>query len=394
MKKLLTVLRPAFGALITFGLLYLIAEWIFTALYAAKDYSGTPIFLPALLALLLLLPFLYSTSRLLILLSRDMRWGEETTIREKLRVWFHLPQAWVIIGIFLILPYSFSAIPSLFPTMAEAGKVYLFSRLLCPLFFLAHILGLITGFTYRKKYPYKKQDDRRSPEIAFVVHTSKYALIYALGGIFCGFLYGAATSLPALAYVILVALLSSPAVVIIVLLFFGLRALNAMRKRRKFLKDFEKICEERHLRMPRIEAPYRSLFRMRDGADFVLLLNGKKYTCKLLSTMRPYMLHRISPDGTVARVHRIFLRFHAATRYGFNGHTTYREGVELGETRSSFAFEGEGTKIVIYNPCPKVAQGVSQTGLFNLDNGLFVGKYKFYTGTGFCNALSRDCLDR
>ena len=392
MLRFITFLRAIVGAFLVWAALMITSAAIFHFTFIAKEATGQPAFFPALLSLVFLLPLVYSSARLSVLYFAPSHGEEKKTKQEQLALWLKSPRTLAVFALFAVLPYPFAAFSAFFPE-ATSGTVYLLGRLLLPFFFIACVLGLRSGIVYRIQHPSKNKEERRNPTLYFPLHVAKYAFFYALGGIVSGFLYGAVSSLPNLVIAIIFSTLG--AVIIGFFLFlWGIRIFIAVRKRKYFFKEFSEVCAKKHLRMPRMEAPYRSLFRMRSGADFVLVVDGKKYTCKMLSTLRPYMLHRIYADGTCAKVHRIFLRFFGNARNMPTAYAAHREGIDLWETRSSFAFKGEGTKVIIFNPCPKIAEGVGETGGYLLDSGLFVGEYKFYTATGFCNALSRDCLDK
>lgn len=392
MLRFLAFFRAIVGAFLIWAALIISSAAIFHFTYIAKEATGQPAFFPVFLSLAFLLPLIYSAARLCVLYFSSVRSEGEKSKNAQLALWLKSPLSLTVFALFVVLPLPFASLSAAF-SETPSGMVYLFSRALLPFFFLACVLGLRAGITYRLKHPSKNKEERRNPNLYFPLHVAKYAFFYTLGGIVAGFLYGAVASLPNLVIAIIFSTLGAVIIAFFIGL-WGIRIIIAVRKRKRFFKEFSEVCARKHLRVPRMEAPYRSLFHTKTGADFVLVVDGKKYTCKMLSTLRPYMLHRLYADGTCAKVHRIFLRFFGNARNMPTAYAAHREGIELWETRTTFAFEGDGTKIIIFNPCPKIAEGVGETGGYLLDSGLFVGEYKFYTATGFCNALSRDCLDK
>ena len=148
--------------------------------------------------------------------------------------------------------------------------------------------------------------------------------------------------------------------------------------------------------MPSIDAPIRSLFQRKErGCVFYLRENGRKYACRLISTLKPVSVYRFYPNGEVGRVHVTYMRF-TMRGHTFGGGVLYRQRAELYETKYQMGFEADEDtrKIFIFNPTAKTVEGQYGTELVSLDNGMKIGEYTFYTATGFTNAIKRDCLHR
>ena len=166
-------------------------------------------------------------------------------------------------------------------------------------------------------------------------------------------------------------------IVILVVGFFGGRWLRAFLARRKFVKRLSALTRRDPVK---IAHPYRSVLSVKEGvSDFSVESKGKLYTCKLISTHNPFAPLYVGSDGLYRIVHQIRLR-----------------GVEFfrWEKEGSFAFSGEGQKVLIINPVPRKVFGSHLDKTWPLDNGDRVGEYRVYTATAFLNALERECLDR
>ncbi len=166
-------------------------------------------------------------------------------------------------------------------------------------------------------------------------------------------------------------------IVILVVGFFGQRWLRAFLARRKFVRRLEKMSRREPVK---VTHPYRSVVMLKEGlSDFTVESKGKKYTCKLISTHNPLAPLYVGSDGIYRIVHRIRLR-----------------GVEFfrWEKEGSFAFPGEGQKVLIINPVPRRVFGAHLDKTWPLDNGDRVGEYRVFTASAFLNALERECLDR
>ena len=65
-------------------------------------------------------------------------------------------------------------------------------------------------------------------------------------------------------------------------------------------------------------------------------------------------------------------------------------------TRTQFGFESENRKILIAVPMPKTffVAAENDSKPKPADVGEIIGEYQIYNGTGFINALDRDCIGK
>ena len=385
MKKALSCLRTAYRFCIV---------WLCTYFVAVLVYRHTPLIpgssrlLLAFLSLFMASLTVYSLTRLLVLFDRSIKHTEIKTKKERLSFFLFRPKACLALILFAVLPFPTYAFAEIFGTHGLFLD-YLISRSIMPILFLAYLFGGITGLSYCRLNRMKK---RRTSDFFFILHAIKYLPIYVFCGMMLYVLIPSLLSIPGI-----VKLLLSLPIVLAVLLFYlvlwTVRTIRAVLTRRKFLRLLAQTCKEHGIEMPVIRHPYRSLFRKKASPVFHIVLNGNTYACKLIGTMRPYTLYRFYAEGMGARVKLLTLRFFIPFR---TSAALYRSQTELWETRFDFAFDAEENeqKVLIFNPCAKIVQGDELGKRYPLDNGLSVGKYRFYTATGFCNALSRDCLGR
>jgi hypothetical protein len=59
----------------------------------------------------------------------------------------------------------------------------------------------------------------------------------------------------------------------------------------------------------------------------------------------------------------------------------------------NFGYKSENDKIIIVIPVPKFMQMNKSGKIFDIDNGEVIGEYRMFAGTGFINALDRECVD-
>ena len=187
------------------------------------------------------------------------------------------------------------------------------------------------------------------------------------------------------------------AAVCLLLISLVFRYARAIRIRRKFLKRLKKLCREENITISEIKRPYRSLFTQKRGDfQFTVEMHGKTYACKMLGAMSKNM-PMIFCDKETGYV-----------KYGYQ----FR-GKETVFWRSWFTHGFEATvadqKILIVLPAPRQMFAVHMHTLFATDNVTFISEGKgqrpldnasvlydmtVFSGSGFLNALKRDCLDK
>ncbi len=172
---------------------------------------------------------------------------------------------------------------------------------------------------------------------------------------------------------------------------------RAWRIRRKFLKRLKKLCRAENITISEIRRPYRSLFtQKRSDFQFTVEMHGKIYACKLIGAMAKNM-----PMIFCDRETGYF-------KYGYR----FR-GKDIVFRREWFTHSFEAPKsdkkIIIVNPVPRQMRAVQMHTLFATDNVTFISEGKgerpldnasvlygatVFSGSGFINALKRDCLDK
>ena len=172
---------------------------------------------------------------------------------------------------------------------------------------------------------------------------------------------------------------------------------RALRIRRKFLKRLKKVCREENITISEISRPYCSLFtQKRADFQFTVEMRGKVYACKMIGAMAKNM-----PMLFCDREEGYF-------KYGYQ----FR-GKDIVFWREWFThgFEAPNAdkKIIIVLPAPRQMQAVHMHTLFATDNVTFISEGRgvrtldnasilydatVFSGSGFINALMRDCLDK
>lgn len=388
MKKPLTYLRSVALFATVWGALLLCNFLCFSL--AAQGYNLPPIF-SACVALVLSLLLAYSLSRLLVLFTpREQLYEGRKTKGERLRFLWARPILRAALLLFLLLPLPYPAFAPLFGAYSPLLR-YLISRVYLLPLFVAFLLGALTGLSYREQNP---KERKNTAFLLFLLHTLKYILIYSVGALFLLLLSATLISLPTLVAVVIVSRFGA-AILAVFIAIWMFRILRAIRKRQKFLKELAAACASRRISMPKIKDPIRSLFK-RGGSDvFYITVRGKKYACKMVSSLKRGSIFRFYPDGKMAKVHVMILSILTRGRFGAGSGGLHRERTELWEKQYDVSFEAEGAvKVLIFNPCSKIVELKHGDDSVPLDNGMTVGEYKFFTASGFTGAVARDCLDR
>ena len=160
---------------------------------------------------------------------------------------------------------------------------------------------------------------------------------------------------------------------------FFYRHISALSKRRKFIKNLIRVCDEYHCSLSPIRRPYASLFKLKSGYDFDFERDGVIYACKLL-----YSKNKLRPmtffDGGKGAHEKII---------------TVKK-TELFRIRSWFdySFDSDGKKLLIINPIPKKLMISDHGKVALIDNGDSIDGYKIYSASALVNAIDRNTLER
>lgn len=170
--------------------------------------------------------------------------------------------------------------------------------------------------------------------------------------------------------------------------FLAVKLIRAVHIRRKFYRNLARVCRETGAETTGFYRPYRSLLALGEQHTFILWHKGRRYDCQMLACLGRNNPLYIAETGDMEVRHIIGLPRTAV-------HMVTRDRPVLFEytTRQHFAFEGEGgKKILILSPVAGEFY-VGNTAKHTLaDVGERIGEYTIYNGSGFLNAIERDCL--
>ncbi len=307
---------------------------------------------------------------------REEYWKKSpSSLKENLHFLLTQKFFWIRVAIFLGI-YCFLPLEWTFKSYADlVGDNLTVARLiLCTVVAAVAVLAHLSAYRYwffvRDREKYNKKFQKAGGEAVPLIYTVG-AVIVAVAVpniiVFAKLLYDALSF--GIVFIVAVLLLLPPACL----------AFRAWRKRKSFIKRLKKLCLSAGIAFPKIQRPYRSLFRMREGEDFRISCGKKEYSCKFVSGLRrsvPIVIYR---HGDIAFLHRIRLRGATLAEW---------------EVRHSCAYETECQKILIVNPTPKKLYTLQEPKLVEIDNGFTVGEFKIFTASGFLRALDMDVLHR
>ena len=269
---------------------------------------------------------------------------------------------------------------------------FLYIILILPIFLLIELFMRVRTRHFWRTLTYEDAKDKHMDTVALIFLSVLIIFGYSL----IAKIYIAMITL-ALAFL----LKMSPWVILIVAAIFFLWLTfvyaRAIRIRRKFLKRLKKVCREENITISEINRPYRSLFtQKRSDFQFTVELSGKVYACKMIGAMAKNtpMLFCDQEAG--------YFKY----GYQFRGRDIvfWREWFTHG-----FEAPNADKKIVIVLPAPRQMQAVQMHTLFATDNVTFISEGRgvrtldnasilydatVFSGSGFINAIKRDCLDK
>ena len=166
---------------------------------------------------------------------------------------------------------------------------------------------------------------------------------------------------------------------VLLLLYIADTYLRAFRIRRAFIADLCRIATRKGYTLSKLSHPYLSLFAEQSCANFTVFANGKTYSVKLLCGLRHKNPIYLLPNGEGVTVHRF--RLPRAVDDFFQFHTCF-----------SYAFDGDGKKILVVLPTPNKIFAVTPSSRRLLAIGDTVEGYTVMTGSSFLGALEYDRL--
>ena len=165
----------------------------------------------------------------------------------------------------------------------------------------------------------------------------------------------------------------------VILAFWLVFWLRAIRIRHLFFKNLRRLCRDYGFRITHVHRAYRSLLFHHAGPNLRIYANDKAYDVKLFSTLRRHWELFFDEHGTVRCTHA--LRFRRVEFLRFT-------------TEQDFSFESDAVKICLVVPVPKTIYAGNDKWHRPIDTGMAVGGYRIFSSTGLLNALARDCVER
>jgi len=314
--------------------------------------------------------------------------AENQNLFTALKIAFTTPYLWIVSCVTALEFFIFEI--SSFAIVFNNGSTHLLSRLkiagICiPVFVL---LGIIASLTASKDWKKDGESNKKYTSAAYYEQAAIAVVAYIMGGTvlvyispyfmgITGILKGLGEAITVNGIITVVCIVG--ALVILPPLF---RAVRGISKRKAFIKQLINACSRRGYELSEIKVPFKSLFQPYTGESFTVKTDKKTYSCKLLCCLKkriPLVLHE---DGKGEHIHVISIGKKGARLEIFRYVKTF-----------NFGYESEHDKVLIVVPVSKFMQTNRAGKIFDVDNGEEIGKYKMFAGTGFINALERECID-
>ena len=385
-----------------YAIVFSCSYWLLQYSYARSDYGlETPILYVTHIGLCLLVYHSYFHAIILTDRAARTRYFEaENTAKNKVGYILTSIEFWIhFVGTLI----QFATFPKLFAVTAWSDLLSVppFLAYLLTFASSAVVLFLTWMMTIRQWHALEAQEKaqfkRKNMTLMLIVRATLLAPMYMFVAPLVPTLLVAAISLVRIVvtfwWLILIVVL------VLAVLCIAVPYLRALLIRRKFLQNLRKVAERRGYKISEIAHPYASLFTDHDGSSFTIAANGKRYACKLLSCLNYGNAMYLGENGQGANVTHINYKFVVPLTQPF-AHLLYRGGTwaqapdDLMRFQTSFTygFEGEGKKVLIVCPTPYKIFAGTVGNTRQLDVGDKVYEYTLMTGTGFLNALERDCI--
>lgn len=252
-----------------------------------------------------------------------------------------------------------------------------FGLVLVILVFLAHVITVRKWLKNYKGVLDDLKNDCGIISLRTFGNLIKITLIYSLGvGIFIMFWPAVSPVITVIGENGFIKLIVS--ILLLILAVFSIFVLRSFLKRRTFLKNLKKYCEENSLRLSEIVNPYKSIIFNQEGFNFTVKKNGVNYDCKIISNFFPFSTMILSYKG-IGLKHVLFRFF----------------SIQFFELQKDFefSFKSDNRKILLVIPkSKKIFVSISDSKLNEGDVGERLGEYTVHSETSFLNALDRDCV--
>lgn len=244
-----------------------------------------------------------------------------------------------------------------------------------PIAFIIALISNIINPALARLIWLKDKEDKASTrffEIKLVSH-----MIFSTAALFLFFFF-AASLIPAVATIVMIfrmltylTFLPVGFVVIIYLL--------AIKKMHTFLKEMKRFCIKNNIEYTPPHSPYLSIFKNRPDNVFEININGKEYSCSLLSFANIYYPVVFRSDGF----------FYRNTKNNIKNNAKPTIALEW-----RYTHETDKPQIVILTSAPLMIMVQLGNKLKFFDTGDMCGKTKIFTMQGFIGAVERNTLDR
>lgn len=302
-----------------------------------------------------------------------------------------------VIASFFVFVLFFFLFPNAFVIKALYGWLEIKIEYVYAISFVGFLITFIITWLsavgiWRKTEEKLRKEKREAKEISKLVKGCVSAfLVYPIMAYFLPALFPTLETLPSVVFVILTALF--PIALVLFIVFTSFDYIRAFFIRFRFLRKLKKSARKNGYTLSKIKRPYMSLLADSDGENFSVTAHGKTYLCKLLCGIHygNHMHFAEEGNGVIVKSLRLRVFFHGRSGLGRIG---WHNGDELArvETHFSYAFDGEGKKVLIICPTPHsiYATGHGQKKLLDVNDKVY--GYTVMTGTGFVNALERDAV--
>ena len=263
-------------------------------------------------------------------------------------------------------------------------------------FLVTFVLTWIEGLSNFKKTEEKlRKEKSKGKDIS---HLIKYivssCLAYPIMAYLLPIFFPTFRTLPKVVFMICLVFL--PLVIGLILFFWLFDYIRAVFVRMRFFKKLKRSAKKSGFTISKIKRPYISIFADHDDGNFTVVAHGKTYTCKLLAGVQYGFPMYFTEEGKGVIIWHMSFKYRSlrAAPFSQSGTMWHKLPDDIAQfhTNFTYAFDGEGTKVLIVCPTPHTiyAAEYGQTRLLDVNDKVY--GYTLMTGTAFINALERDAV--
>lgn len=178
-------------------------------------------------------------------------------------------------------------------------------------------------------------------------------------------------------------------IILILLTYWAWRFLRAISRRTRFLRNLQRICQDKRYRLRRVRGGIASFFSIGALPDLVLQTREKDYCVRFVSSIDRARFYYFANEEYAVSYQKGAIALPFASRADTVSYR--RRFLYLPPRRAPEELEGMGGVewVLLFNPAPVEVATLNHTGTRRavVGNGDAIGAFTVYDGRTFCEML-------